>query len=194
MRSTETIEEMNERNARLEGCDLRNESEVSDFLYGIGREHRPAGGTAGHDVRMVSKDGEGMGGESARRDMHRGRGEFTGDFVHIGNHQQETLRCGEGGGECAGLQGPVQCARSAAFALQFFDDRKRAPDILSAFGAPLVSPLGHGGRRGNGVDRDNLGESIGNRSSSLVSIDNHRFQFTHAFCLTARPLGVLPLP
>ena len=128
--------------------------------------------------------------ESARGDMHRCRGQLTGDLVHVGDHQQETLRCSEGGCEGTGLQRAVQGTCGTAFTLQLFNDGQRAPDILLAFREPLIGPLGHGGRGGDGVDGDDLGEPIGNGGGGLVAIHNYCLNFTHSLCLTAHVRGV----
>jgi hypothetical protein len=40
-----------------------------------------------------------------------------GDFVHVGDHRQEPLRCGESGGERTGLQSSVEGSGGAALAL-----------------------------------------------------------------------------
>ena len=170
VRGAEAIEEMNERNARFEGGDLRDERHVGHFLHGVRREHRPAGGAAGHHVGVVAEDRERMRGQGAGRDVHGGRGQLTGNLVHVGDHQQQALRGGEGGGKCAGLQCAVERASGAAFALQFFHDGQCAPDILFALRAPLIGPLGHRRRGGNRVDGDDFGETIGYRGRSLVPI------------------------
>ena len=124
-----------------------------DFLHGVRREHRPAGGAARHHVGVVAEDRERMRGQGAGGDVHGGRGQFTGDLVHVGDHQQQALGGRKRGGECTGLQCAVQGAGSAAFALQFFHDGQCAPDILLPFRAPLIGPLGH---RRRGGDRDRL--------------------------------------
>ena len=89
-------------------------------------------------------------------------GEFAGDLVHVGDHQQQALRSRKRGAECTGLQGTVEGTGCAAFTLQFFDDGQCAPDVLLPFRAPLIGPLGHRRRGGDRIDRDDFGESIGN--------------------------------
>ena len=56
VRSAEAVEEVDERNARFEGGDLRDEREVGDFLDRIGREHGPARGAASHHIGVVAED------------------------------------------------------------------------------------------------------------------------------------------
>ena len=182
VRGAEAVEEMDERNAGLEGSDLRDQGEIVDFLHGVRGQHGPAGGAACHDVGVVAEDGERVGGQGAGRHVHGGRGELTGDFEHVGDHQQQALRGGEGGSKCTRLQCAVERAGGAALALQFFNDGQCAPDISLPLGAPLIGPLGHGGRGGDGVDGDHFGETIGNRSGSLVPIENYQFS-VHSFAL-----------
>ena len=166
---------MHERNAGLESGDLGDEGEIGDFLHGIGGKHGPAGGAAGHDVGVVAEDGERVGGQGAGRDVHGGRGEFTGDLEHVGDHEQEALRGGKCGAESTSLQCAMKRAGRAAFALQFFHDGQCAPDIFLAFRAPLIGPLGHRRRGGDGVDGDDFGETIGDRGGGLVAIENYHF-------------------
>ncbi len=84
------------------------------------------------------------------------RGQFAGDLVHVGDHQQQALRCGEGGGERPRLQGAVQGAGGAAFALHLDDRGHGAPDVGLLFGGPLVRPFAHVGRRRNGINGDDF--------------------------------------
>ena len=132
-----------------------------------------------------------MRGQRARRDVHRGRGQLTGNLEHVGDHQQQALRGGKRGAECAGLQRAVQRAGRAAFALQFFHDGQCAPDVLLALRAPLIGPLGHRRRGGDGIDGNDFGETIGDGGRGLVPIHNHhlnhRVLFTHSLCLITHP-------
>ena len=195
VRGAEAVEEMNERNARFERGDLRHQRQVGNFLHGIRRQHRPAGRAAGHHVGVVAKDRERVRGQRARRNVHRRRGQLAGNLEHVGDHQQQALRGGKRGAEGPGLQRAVQCAGRAAFALHLFHNGQCAPDILLPFRAPLIGPLGHRRRGGDGVDGDDFGESIGNRGRSLVPVHNHggnhSLWFTHSLRSTVRPLGRL---
>ena len=44
---------------------------------------------------------------SAGRDVHAEAGQFPGNLVHAGDHEQQALRGRERGGQAAGLQGAV---------------------------------------------------------------------------------------
>ncbi len=88
--------------------------------------------------------------------MKDGRGQFPGDLVHVRDHQQQTLGCGKGGGQRAGLQGTVHGTGSATFRLHFDNFWNSTPDILLAHGALDIRDFPHNRRRGNGVDGNHL--------------------------------------
>ena len=50
VRGAEAVKEMDEGNARLQGCGLGDERGVHDFLDVVGGQQRPAGLADGHDV------------------------------------------------------------------------------------------------------------------------------------------------
>ena len=70
MRGAETVKEMQERNARFQRGDLRDQRQVVHFLHGVRREHRPTGGAARHDVGVITEDGQRMRGQRACGYMH----------------------------------------------------------------------------------------------------------------------------
>jgi hypothetical protein len=70
-------------------------------------------------------------------------GQLARDLEHVRQHQQETLRSGEGGGQRARLQRAVYRSRGATLALHLLHDRHIAPDVRHPFGSPLVGKLGH---------------------------------------------------
>ena len=107
VRGAEAVEEVHEGEARFQGGGLGDQRHVHDFLHGVGGEHAEAGGARAHHVAVVAEDGEGLGGEGAGGDVEHRAGEFARDLVHVGDHQQEALRCREGGGERPRLQGSV---------------------------------------------------------------------------------------
>ena len=63
---------------------------------------------AGHDVGVIAENRERMRGQGAGRYVNARGGEFAGDLVHVGNHQQQSLR----GGECGAESAPA-CRRRA---------------------------------------------------------------------------------
>ena len=52
-----------------------------------------------HDREITSDlPGKGVGGDGSCRNVENPRQLFPGDFIHIRNHQQQSLGCGEGCG------------------------------------------------------------------------------------------------
>ena len=79
-------------------------AQVHDLLgVGLG-QHGKAGLAAGHNVGMVAEDVQALGGHGPSGDVeHRGQ-QLGGDLIHVGDHQQQTLGGGIGGGQGAGVQ------------------------------------------------------------------------------------------
>jgi hypothetical protein len=188
MRCAEAVEEMDERNARFQGGDLCDERQVGNLLHGIRGQHRPSRPAAGHHVGVVAEDRQCMGCQGASCNMHRRRGQLTGNLEHVGDHQQQPLRGRKCRSKGPGLQCAVQGAGRAALALQFFHNGQRAPDVLFPLRTPLIRPLAHWRRGSDGVDGDDFGKSVGNGGRSLVPIHNHSVQFTHSLRSTVPPL------
>ncbi len=66
------------------------------FLDIAGGQQRKTGHAHTHHILMVAENGQSLRRQRACRDMDDGRGQLTGNFVHIGDHQQQALGCGEG--------------------------------------------------------------------------------------------------
>ena len=94
----ETVEEVQERNAGLDGDQVGDAGQVHHFLNGTGGQHGESGLAGGHDVLVVAEDGERLCGQCARRYVEHAREQLARNLVHVGDHQQQTLRCGEGRG------------------------------------------------------------------------------------------------
>ncbi len=104
VRGAEAVEEVYKRNACLNGGEVSHTGEVHNFLYGAFSEHGEAGLTNRHHVLVVTEDRKSVRGECTRRHVEYGGQKLACDFVHVGNHQQETLRSRVGGGEGTGLK------------------------------------------------------------------------------------------
>ena len=170
MRGAETVKEMQERHARLEGGGVADAGQVLRLLHGTGGKQGEAGLPAGHHVGMVAENGEGVRGQGAGGNMHAEGEQFAGDFVHVGDHQEQALRGGEGGAHRADLQHPVQRPGGAGFRLHFDQPRHGAIDVGPARRRPLVAPFGHGRGGGDRVDGDGFGQTIGDGGRGLVSV------------------------
>ena len=147
VRGAEAVEEVQEGHAGLQRGGLGDQGEVLGLLHRVGGQHGEAGLAAGHDVGVVAEDGQGVGGQGAGGDVHDEAGQLAGDLVHVGDHQQQALRRGEGRGQGAGLQGAVDRAGGAAFGLHLDHLGHRAPDVglPSADHSSDHSPIGRTG-------------------------------------------------
>src|SRR6266498_1486896 len=88
MRGAEPVEEMKERDTCLEGRSLCDGSEIVRLLHRTGREQCPTCLADSHHILMVAVDGKGVRSDGACRNMEDRAGEFTGDLIHIGDHQE----------------------------------------------------------------------------------------------------------
>ena len=180
MRGAETVEEVQEGNRRLDGGQVGYTREVHNLLHGAFGQHGEAGLAAGHHILVVTEDAQGVRGNGARRHVEH-RGELlAGDFVHIGNHQQQTLRCSVGCGESTCHQRAVHGACGTALRLHFLHQYGLAEDVLASCGGPFVHELGHCRGGGDGIDCGNLREHVGDVGRSLVSVTGQKlFFFAH---------------
>ena len=170
VRGTETVEEVQYRDARGECGGLGDQRGVHHLLYRVGGEHGKTGGPCRHHIAVIAKDRQGLGRQRAGRDMEYRRAQFTGDLVHIRQHQQQPLGGGEGGAERTALQCPVDRPGSSAFALHLDNLRHAAPDIGLALGRPGVGIFTHRRGRCNGVDGNDFIGEMGNTGGGFVAI------------------------
>ncbi len=132
-----------------------------------------------HHVGVVTKNGEPLAGKRARRDMeNRGR-ELAGDLVHVGDHQQQSLGSGKGGGQPARLQGAVDGACCPTLTLHLHHPRHSTPEVGLAIGRPFIRKLPHIGRRGDRINGDNFVGKVGDTRGGLVTVDSDRLGLRH---------------
>src|SRR5699024_9891180 len=86
VRSTETVEEVHERNARLDGSQVGNTCQVHNFLYRTFGQHGETCLTCRHYVLVVTEDTQCMACQSTCGYVEYARQEFTGNLVHIRYH------------------------------------------------------------------------------------------------------------
>ena len=127
MRGAETVEEMQEWQARLEGRRLSDQGNVHDLLYAAGGQHRPAGRSGRHDVALIPEDRKGLGRQGAGGNVEDRRRQFPGDLEHVGDHQEQALRRSECRRQRPGRQRSVNGSGGAPLRLHLHDDRNRAP-------------------------------------------------------------------
>ena len=122
--------------------------------------------------------------DTVRADTWNTAGQLlAGDLVHIGDHQQQALRSGVGGGQSAGAQRAVNGAGGAGLRLHLDHLDLGAEDVLQAVGGPLVHKVGHGGGRGDGVDGRHFGKRIGYMRGGVVAVHGLHFSYHDCFLL-----------
>ena len=115
------VEEMQERDARLDRRDVRREAEVEHLLHGRRAHHREARLARRHHVRVVVEDGQRVLRDGSRRHVQHGRHELAGEQVHVGDHKQQALRRRESARQGAGGRGAVQGSGGTALRLHHVD-------------------------------------------------------------------------
>ena len=89
--STETVEEVQERDTTFDSGQVSHRSEVHDLLHRTSSQHSETGLTGTHHVGVVTEDGQSLSGKSTCGDVENAGKKLTSNLVHIGDHQQETL-------------------------------------------------------------------------------------------------------
>ena len=170
VRSTEAIEEVQEGNLALDCCQVGNRGQVHDFLHAALDQHCEAGLAACHDVAVITEDVQGLGSNGTCRNIEHAGQLLSSDLVHVGDHQQQALRSGEGGGNSTCTQRAVNCAGCAGLRLHLDDLDLVAEDVLLTCCGPLVHRVSHRRRRGNGVDGSHVRVGICYMSGSGIAI------------------------
>ena len=179
VRGTEAVEEVDEGDTALQGSQVSHSRQVHDLL-GVGlTQHGKAGLTASHNVGVIAKDVQSMAGHSTGGDMEHGGQQLTGNLVHVGDHQKQTLGCGVGGGQGASGQRAVDGTGSTSLGLHLHNLHGLAEDVLPASSGPLIHIVSHGAGRSDGVNTRNLCECVGHVSGSGVAV--HSFELTCHF-------------
>ena len=166
----EAVEEVQERQAALNGGQVSDGREVHDLLDVALGEHGKAGLAAGHDVGVVAEDVQGVRGDLTGGHVEDAREALGGDLVHVGDHEQQALRRRVGRRESAGAQRAVHGAGSAGLGLHLDNLDRVTKDVLDALGCPLIDVVGHGAGRGDRVDARHLGEGIRRPRRCLVAV------------------------
>ena len=172
----EPVEEVQEGDPALDGGKVGDGGEVHNLLDAALAHHGKAGLAAGVNVGVVAEDVQGVGGHAPGGDVDDAGEQLAGHLVHIGDHQQQALGSGEGGGEGAGGQRAVDGTGGAGLGLHLNDLYPLAEDVGPAIRRPFVGHLRHHGRRGDGVNGGNVGERIGNMGGGVVTV--HCFHFS----------------
>ena len=174
---TEAVKEVDKGNLALQRSQMGHGAQVHDLLHVALAQHGKAGLTAGHHVGVVAEDVQRLGGHGTGGDVEHAGQLLRRDLVHVGDHQQQTLGRGVGGGQSAGAQRTMHCAGSASLGLHLHDLDLCAENVLQAVGAPLVNKVGHGRGRGDGVDGSDFGKRIAHMRGCVIAI--HGFHFSY---------------
>jgi len=175
MGGTETVEEVNEGNTAFNGCQVSNSAQIHNFLHVGLSQHSKAGLTAGVHVGVVTEDVQSLSGYGTGRDVEHGGQQLAGDLVHVGDHQQQTLGSGVGGGQSTGGKRAVDSAGSTCFGLHLNDLDGVAEDVLPACGGPLINVVSHGAGGGNGVDASYFRKGIADVGGSGIAVHGLEF-------------------
>ncbi len=177
MGGAEAVEEVDERHTALDGSEMCHSSEVHDLLRVGLSEHRETGLTTCVDVRVVAEDVEGVGCDTACRDMEHAGQQLTGDLVHIRDHEEQTLRSGVGGGQSACIQGAVDRTCRTCLRLHLLDLDGRTEDVFHTLSRPLIDIVCHRAGRRDRVDTGDFREGVGDPCRSIVAV--HRLLLTN---------------
>ena len=151
----EAVEEVDKAHAGLDGGQVRHRRQVHHLLGSAGGQHCHAGAPACHDILVIPEDGQGVGGQGPRRHMEDSGQPLACNLIQIGDHEQQALGGGKGGGQRAGGQGAMDRACGAGLGLHFHDIDAVSKNISTVLVGPFVHMLRHGrgGRDGvNGSD------------------------------------------
>ena len=101
--------------------------------------------------------------------------QLAGDLVHIGDHQQQALRSGVGGGQGAGCQRAVHSTGGTSLRLHLHNLNSVAKDVLAAGSGPLVHVVSHGAGRGDGIDASYFSERVADVGGSSIAVHGLEF-------------------
>ena len=180
MRGTETVKELQERNFCFVGGEVSHQSHIHFFLNAVGAKHGKTGVAASHHVGVVTEDRERLACQRTGSHMKHGGEQFTGDLVHVRDHQEQALRSRIGGGERTCCKTAVNGTGGTGFRLHFGNVDFFAPNVFLVFACPLIDPFAHGGRRSDGVNSCGFAQCISDVRGGIVTVlcvdfARHRF-------------------
>jgi len=171
VRSTETIEEVHERNATLQSGKVSDESHIGDFLNGLRVKISEAASTSSHDIVVIGEDGQRLATSSTRSNVDDKRLNFTSNLEHVGDHEKKTLAASEGAHDSTGDGGTVDSTGHTSLRLHGAHIDLLAPNVLTASLSPEISQLTHGSCRGDWEQERNVTQCISNMSGCLITIN-----------------------
>ena len=115
----------------MTSCTLPSASMAKPvWRQAITSEWSKAGLAAGHHVGVVAEDVQGLGGHGTGGHMEDAGQQLAGDLVHVGDHQQQALGGGIGGGQSARGQRAVNGTGGAGLRLHLDHLHGGAEDVL----------------------------------------------------------------
>ncbi len=125
---------------------------------------------------MVAENVQRVSRKGASRNMHNHRHKLARNFIHIGDHQQKSLRSGVSARQSTRAKRTVNGARSSAFRLHFSNLNFLTPHVCPSRGSPFVGDFRHRGRGSDGVNCRYLRKGIRNVTRGGIAVD---CQFFH---------------
>ena len=180
MGSTETIKEIQERNTPLDSNQMSYCRKVHNLLYGGLCQHSYTSLASSHNILMITKDIQGRSSQSTCRNVEYAWEHLSGNLVHVRNHQQHTLGCSIGGGQCTSLQRTVQSTSCTSLRLKLYNTYLLTKKVFNPLSSHLINMLSHWRRWGNWIDGSNIGKCVGHISRSCVTIHSLHF-LAHKF-------------
>ena len=144
MGRTESVKEMHKGDAAFDGGQVGHQGQVLGFLYGRGREHGEAVCRQAMTSPWFAEDGQSLCGQGARRHMKNAGAGARRRFVHVGDHQQQSLGSREGAGQRTGRQGTVHGCGRSCFGLHFPNLQGLVENVFYPCNGPFISMFGHG--------------------------------------------------
>ena len=149
---TETIEEVDEWKARLDGGEVSNSTKIVCFLDTIGAEHWHASGAGSIDIAVIVVDGKTTKSEGTGSNVENTWAVFSSNLVKIWDHKKKTLRCGERSAEGTSGGSTVESSGSTTFGLHHAEVDWVTPNVLAALGNPSIDKFTHSGSWGDWVN------------------------------------------
>ena len=175
----EAVKAVHEGVLRFDGGQVRHRRQIHGLLRGGGHQHGVAGGATGHKVRMVAENGVMVAGDHAGCDVHHAGEELSAHGVHSRDHQHQSLRGRERGGQGARLQGAVAGTGSAGLGLHLDHVHRRAEQVLFPLGGPLVHLFRHRGGRRDGINGRHLSKGVGRMGCRCIAVHDDIILLTH---------------
>ena len=174
---------MRERNTAFDCGQMCYASQIHNFLYAVGNQQSETCLTTSHNVGVVTKDRQSVSCQRTSCYMEYTGKQFAGDFVHVGDHQQQTLRCCISCCQSASCQGTVYGTGSACFRLHFYYFNSLTKKVFLAICCPIVCFFSHWGGRCDGENTCYFCKRIGSVWSSFVTV--HRFHYFRHFLFSS---------